>query len=283
MKRGFTLIELMLVLFILAITAHLAVRELSNVRARSLGDAADRQLDDIASAVYDDTRCGPSGFLSDMGRLPAATLGGSGALTLCELYERPDGVGEYRARPATSANLAPGTPLEIADDSLLVPCGWGGPYVRLPIGASRLADPWGNPFETPDEAGMARLLGSADDNAVTNGQPVVAIRHFGSDGLDDATRQPANAEMRDASRLFASPSVRLLLTFEPGSVTNIFWYAPLGDMITGGVHAVGAGESQALLDGLTPGIRFLKVLRADAPPRVKQVMLRAGRDAVIGL
>ena len=283
MKRGFTLIELMLVLFILALTAHLAVRELSVIRSVRLRDAADRQLDEIASAVYGETRDGPTGFLSDMGRLPVATHDDAGRLTLSELYERPTGVGDYHARPASSDNLAPGAPREIADDALYIPCGWGGPYIRLPAGATRLSDPWGNPFETPDEAGLARLLGAVDGNAATNGQPVVAIRHFGSDGLDDTARDPAKPEMRDASRAFAEPSARLLLTFEPGSVTNLFWYAPLGDKITGGVHVVSNGVSQALLEGLTPGIRFLKVFYAEHSPSVRQLSLRPGRDTIIGL
>ena len=283
MKRGFTLIELMLVLFVLALTAHLAVRELSQVRAVRLRDAADRQLADIAAAVYDETRDGPTGFLSDMGRLPEAVRDGGGALTLSELYERPEGVGDYRARPASSSNLASGAPHEIADDALYVPCGWGGPYIRLPAGATRLSDPWGNPFATPDEAGLARLLGVGGASVMTNGEAIASIRHFGSDGLADVARVPANAEMRDASCAFAEPTARLLLTFEPGSVTNLFWYAPLGDKITGGVHPVGVGESQALLDGLTPGLRFLKVFYAEKLPRVMQVTLRSGRDTILGL
>lgn len=283
MKRGFTLIELMLVLFVLALTAHLAVRELSNIRAARLRDAADRQLADIASAVYDETRDGPSGFLSDMGRLPVATRDDAGQLTLSELFERPGGVGEYRARPASEDNLAGGAPREIADASLYVPCGWGGPYIRLPAGTTRLADPWGNPIETPDQAGLARLIGAGGDPVATNGQGIAAVRHFGSDGLDDAARNPVHSEMRDATLAFAEPTARLLLTFEPGSVTNLFWYAPLGDKITGGVHPVGAGESQALLEGLTPGLRFIKVFYAGQFPRVMQVTLRAGRDTVVSL
>ena len=283
MKRGFTLIELMLVLFVLALTAHLAVRELSSMRAARLRDAADRQLPDIATAVYGGTRDGPSGFLSDMGRLPAATRDDAGRLTLSELFERPEGVGEYRARPASEENLAHGAPREIADASLYIPCGWGGPYIRLPAGATRLADPWGNPFETPDQAGLARLIGVDGDAVATNGQVIAAVRHFGSDGLDDAERAPFNPEMRDATIAFAEPTARLLLTFEPESVTNLFWYAPLGDKVTGGARAVDAGESQVLLEGLTPGVRFIKVFYAEQFPRVMQVTLRAGRDTVVSL
>ena len=77
--------------------------------------------------------------------------------------------------------------------------------------------------------------------------------------------------------------VCLLLTFEPGSVTTLFWYAPLGDKITGGVHVVSNGVSQALLEGLTPGIRFLKVFYAEHSPSVRQLSLRPGRDTIIGL
>ena len=61
-QRGFTLIELTLVLFVLALSAHLAVRELSRQRAARLRTAADAQLDAMAAAVWDGASA--SGFLS---------------------------------------------------------------------------------------------------------------------------------------------------------------------------------------------------------------------------
>lgn len=283
-RSGFTLIELTLVLFVLALSAHLAVRELSRQRAHRLRAAADRQLSEIALSVCDSDT---TGFLSDMGRLPAALPldpdDDTSPLSLRELWSRPDGIADHRARPATAANLADGAPEDLADPDLLIPCGWGGPYLRLPPAASRLLDPWGNPIETPDAAGLPRLL-NADLSAVaTNGQPVAAIRHYGSDGLDDAERVPATPEQADATLAFATPEARLLLTFEPDTLEKIHWYAPIGDKITGGICVPEPGTSQLLIEGLTPGIRFLKIYPAENLPRVLQVTLRPGRDTALEL
>ncbi|MBQ3810471.1 MAG: prepilin-type N-terminal cleavage/methylation domain-containing protein [Kiritimatiellae bacterium] len=279
---GFTLIELTLVLFVLALVAHLGMRELSGVRARKLRDAADRQLESLAAAVYDDSDGVPRGFLSDMGRLPFASRSVAGdPLDLRELWEKPAGVGELRARPATVANLAPGAPSAIADPTLFVPCGWGGPYLRLPQSASRLRDPWGNPFENPDTAGLARLLDASGDAISATNVPVAAIRHFGADAARDADRAPAGFEQADALRAFPTNAAGVLATFEAGTVSRIVWYAPLGDKITGGEVPVDAGRSQALLADLPPGVRFLKAVRTDGSSRVLQVSLRPGRDAAV--
>lgn len=285
MKRdGFTLLELTLVMFLLALAAHLGVREMSHLRAARLRAAANRQLDEIAAAVYAEDGAAVSGFLSDMGRLPLATRETEGGpLSLRELWEKPDGVGPFRARPASAENLAPGAPAEIADAAVLVPCGWGGPYVRLPAGADRLRDPWGNPVESPDAAGLARLLDDALEAVDETNRPVAAIRHFGSDGMREEDRPAALPEQADALRAFETNAAGALFTFEPGSVTRLCWYAPLADKVTGGVADVPAGASQALLSGLPPGVRFFKVFRADGTTRIVQVPLRAGRDAALSL
>lgn len=282
-RNGFTLIELTVVLFILALAAHLGVREMSRVRAVRLRQEADRRLDEIARAVYDETDGVPSGFLADMGRPPLAVDDGAGHLALAELYERPEGVGELRVRPASAANLAEGAPAGIADETVLVPCGWGGPYLRLRPGDTRLRDPWGNPMETPDAAGLARLVATNLADAAAAGETVGGVRHFGSDGMDDAERPPASPEAADAVRAIGAAPAGLLLSFEPGNVAEVRWYAPLGDRITGGAATIPADASQLLLEGLPPGVRFLKVLFSDGTSRIRPVSLRAGRDAVLEL
>lgn len=289
-QRGFTLIELTLVLFILALSAHLAVRELSRQRARRLHGEASRRLEAIASAVYaEDAHGTPSGFLADMGRLPEAQppadADASSPLTLRELWECPDGIGDYRARPATAANLADGAPDALVDPDVLVPCGWGGPYLRLPPGTDRLLDPWGNPMETPDAIGLSRLF--ADTDATTpadaSDTPVAAIRHYGSDGLDDGEFPPENPDQAAATVSFVTPTSRLLLAFEPGTVAEIRCYAPCGDKITGIVKNPLPDDTQALLEDLPPGIRVLKIIRSEDSPRVHHVTLHPGRDTLLDL
>ncbi|MBR0056243.1 MAG: hypothetical protein IJP66_02845, partial [Kiritimatiellae bacterium] len=202
---------------------------------------------------------------------------------LSELYARPAGLGALEARPASAANLAPGAPPEIADDEVLVPCGWGGPYLRLPAGDDRLRDPWGNPFENPDAAGLSRLLDAAGNPATATNTCVAAIRHFGADAMDDAARPPASATQRDGSRAFETGTGALLLTFEPGSVSKFRWYQPAGDKITGASTNVAPAASQAVADGISPGIRFAKVFFSNGSSRVIQFKIQPGRVTPIAL
>lgn len=282
-KCGFTLIELVIVLFILSLAAHLAVREVSKSRQMHLKAAADAQLEQIALAVFDGSVRGkvPSGFLADMGRLPVATADADGRLSLSELFVKPEGVGECRARPATPENLAPGAPPEIADSTMLVPCGWGGPYLASAATAGRLRDPWGNLVETPDDAGLSRLVATNAAGTTAEGFAVVAVRHFGSDGVSDDFKAPATDEARDAEKSLDFASSGILLVFEPGSVSNVCWYAPLGDKVTGGFVKINPGDTQHLVRGLTPGRRFVKFYPTSSAPVVKSVILDPGRDTVL--
>lgn len=285
-KNGFTLIELTLVLFILALAAHLGTRQLAAVKSARLRAAADRQLEEIADAVCRDGEGEVTGFLSDMGRLPLAVRSSDGAsLCLAELYAKPEGVGDFRARPASLGNLAEGAPDAIADESVLIPCGWGGPYIRLPQGASHLRDPWGNPVENaPGVAGgAARLLDENLSPATATNAVVHAVRHLGSDGALDGDRPPASAVARDATRAFTAAPAELLVTFAPDAVSRIVLYAPLGDRITGTNVQVNAGEAQKLIEGISPGIRFIKVFFSDGTARLVQTALRPGRTGTLDL
>ena len=51
-KLGFTLVELVVVLAVIAVLTHLAVRELSHLRDGKLAKVADRQLEEIRASVY---------------------------------------------------------------------------------------------------------------------------------------------------------------------------------------------------------------------------------------
>ncbi len=285
-KNGFTLIELTLVLFILALAAHLGTRQLAAIKSSRLRAAADRQLEELADAVCRDRAGDVTGFLSDMGRLPHAVRSSDGtSLCLAELYARPEGVGDFKARPASPDNLAEGAPDTIADESVLVPCGWGGPYIRLPQGASRLRDPWGNPVENAVgvDDGEARLLGEDLISAAAEGASVYAIRHLGSDGASNGDPSHVSVEARDATNAFTTASSELLVNFAPETVSRIVLYAPLGDKITGTEVLVGTNESQKLIGNITPGVRFIKVFFSDDTARVIQTTLRPGRGTMLAL
>lgn len=198
-QSGFTLLELVVVLMILAVLTTLATRVLDQVQDQHRYDASQRGLRDIDIAVLGDaderaadgTRV-MTGFVADMGRLPRAVeLIPNGPLTLRELWA-PLSAPPFDARPATAAN---GVPDPHQDAEVLVPGGWRGPYFRLPIGANELLDGWGNPYnspidpnpEHPESSGYARLRGSGDTPISSAGEPIFGVRHLGSDGILDGS------------------------------------------------------------------------------------------------
>jgi prepilin-type N-terminal cleavage/methylation domain-containing protein len=190
---AFTLLELLVVLAILGIVTTLAVRSLDQVEDQHRYESTLRRLEEIEFAVLgspdDRTADGArtlGGFVADMGRLPVASVSAAGAaLELRELWENP-GLPLFDVRPATAPHL---TDVEHQDPAVLVPGGWRGPYLRLPLGAAGLLDGWGRAIATPlapdpatlDGAGYGRLRDAADA-PVTVGQPVGIVRVLGADG-----------------------------------------------------------------------------------------------------
>ena len=270
MKRGFTLIELSVVLAILALVTNLAVREMSALRQSRASSSAATQLSELGDAVWRE-RPGeePSGFLADLGRLPRATAftGTTGRVsaTLGELWRRPSGVGAYSLRRAVAGNLAvPAAEVaSLADGDVAIACGWRGPYLRLPPGRDRLFDPWGNPMENRDDAGYDRLFDIAGNPSPIGGE-VAAARHLGSDARADADMPPAISSAIDASVAFvkAAPSGTLAVSVSfrgpdgPCAISGDVvcrWYAPCGSAITGAVSRLTVESAPVASFSLGPG------------------------------
>ena len=278
--RGFTLIELVVVLVILSLLTHLAVREMGKVQTTHQQRQAARQLDEIRQAVWaTESGAEPTGFLVDLGRLPRAQATtnemGQTVLTLSELWRRPVDVAPFALRAASVTNLVVPAALknDLADVEVIVPCGWRGPYLHLPFGRDRLLDPWGNPFETPDDAGFTRLF-LTNDVAAVAGRPVGAIRHLGADARPDNQQVPAAAADREG-RVELIPSggaataLAVTANFVNGSgpvgvsgEVRCRWYLPCGSAITGDVAKVslaGASFTSFSFAGLPPGLCTLAV------------------------
>jgi prepilin-type N-terminal cleavage/methylation domain-containing protein len=252
MKRAFTLLELIVVLLVIAITTHLAVREVSRVHDSKLVAAADRQLDDIREAAL--------AFLSDTGRPLIATNG-----ALSELWERPQDIPEYRVIRAAQSNLVKGVSLALANDSVYVPTGWRGPYLRMKTGASRLRDPWGNAIETLDDAKMERV-------SLTNNLFAASVSHYGPRGRlsekNTVSLLPRNYPSCSLTLWATGPSLS-------GDV-RLAWYQPCAGMITGDVKTVSA-FSQYKFEGLTPGKRIVTATVSGASlPIIKLVDIKPG-------
>ena len=291
---GFTLIELVVVLAVMAVMAHLAVIQVSHLRQSKLRKAAERQFDELSRAVYSPGLAGEpaSGFLVDMGRLPRALPidpdRSDSPLSLRELWERPDDVAPYAVRRATRENLARGVDGALADASVFVPCGWRGPYIHLPVHGTRLLDPWGNAFETPDDAHFSRLT-DISTNSLSAGDAVELVRHFGSDGQPDGEADETVSENSDgalclipsggvASRLFVMTSfVRSdgVESARDGTTVTVRWYAPCGGTITGGI-ARATTPAPGVVDSIPPGDRFIRVSTLTQTGMVKRVSLLPG-------
>ncbi|MES2571601.1 MAG: prepilin-type N-terminal cleavage/methylation domain-containing protein, partial [Verrucomicrobiota bacterium] len=150
-RNAFSLLELLVVLAILAIVTALAVRSLDGVESQRRYESAQRGLQELSDAVLgspDDRNADGSrtvgGFVADMGRLPMTS--GAMELELRELWENPNPGAAFDVRAAILEN---GVADADKDPQVLVPGGWRGPYLRLPLGASTLLDAWGNPITSP--------------------------------------------------------------------------------------------------------------------------------------
>lgn len=298
---GFTLIELVVVLLILALVTHLAVRELGKVQRARSGQAANAQLETLRDAVWHAAPGEePTGFLADLGRVPRAARAtnelGRAVGTLGELWTRPADVAPFALRPAVASNLVVSAAERgtLADPSVVVPCGWRGPYVRLPFGRNRLVDAWGNPLETPDDAGFARLLGR-DGRAVAVGDPVAHVRHLGADGRPDDLVEPPDAAAHDVSAelvpggRLANPLVvnaSFVAGTNPGRVDGTArcrWYMACGGAITGGVATValaGAARTSFAFEGLPPGMCAVAIDVGGARRALERVVVPPGGRVV---
>ena len=273
--RGFTLIELVVVLAIIAIVTHLAVRELAHLADAKRTETADRQIEPVREAVFPCTVDGAAdGFLSDMGRLPRPTAETNEyrelRLSLAELWRRPANAKAFALRPATAENLkvpdAQRTALTDAD--VLVPTGWRGPYLRLPLGRDELLDPWGNPFANPDSAGFNRLT-------VSNGV-IVAVAHGGPSARDFAAHTRSLIPDGGATSRLVIGLESVGGALAAGTSVTYRWYGPADGLITGDVQTV-TYPAQAVFDALTPGVRILK---DSASGLARRLVIRPGDNLV---
>ena len=127
-RRGFTLLELVVVIAVMAVLSTVALRSLTGVASQSRFEATQRTLDQIHEAIlgspYDRQPDGTqisSGFIADVGRPPR---------TIDELISKPADLPWFDVGRSA------------ADTDVLVAGGWRGPYIRLPVGATNLCDGW---------------------------------------------------------------------------------------------------------------------------------------------
>jgi prepilin-type N-terminal cleavage/methylation domain-containing protein len=155
-RRGFSLVELLVVLTILAVLTTIAVQSTSGVVEQQRFEATQKTLEQVRLAIIGDAQStnAVTGFVADMGRLP---------LSLDELLTPPSDAVPFglQAAPAPHSNV-------------MVPHGWRGPYVRLPVGSlpqgmTQLRDGWGAVFSSgqPTATSFA-VVSPATDRSASN-------------------------------------------------------------------------------------------------------------------
>lgn len=190
---GFTLLELVVVLAILAVLTSMAVVAVDGAADRARADRSNRLLEDLRIAITGgadsataDGRAGGGGFVADMGRLPTGVLV-DGRWTMAELWTPPVLGQQHGVRAAI---LAHGVEAADEDPQVLVAGGWRGPYLRLAAGTDGLRDGWGNLMASPQTGVSGDPLAAAyprlrtrDDLPVdAPAQAVAIIRHLGGNG-----------------------------------------------------------------------------------------------------
>lgn len=181
-KRGLTLLELVVVLAILAAIAAAASIATDRILARRRVEVTQQTIsafqrsvlgsfggaETITSVSQPQAGSALEGFVADLGRVPVAT-GTDPELQLSELWSNPNGMEPYGRKSA------PG------DSEVFLNCGWRGPYVDMPIGATRLTDGWGRAMT------VLSIDGTGAPKVALAGEPIFGLTSLGSDGLVGVT------------------------------------------------------------------------------------------------
>jgi prepilin-type N-terminal cleavage/methylation domain-containing protein len=195
-RPGLTLLELMVVLVILAAMTTIAVQSVNGLADQARYDATQKTLQNTQDACLGSINSqGPdggqifTGFVADLGRLPQVVLENRAnnvqVLTLQELWNPLSPV-------AQSFPFAIRTPKGTdADAAISLPCGWRGPYLRMPLGAGTLLDGWGQELASPfpPVTGQGNLLDLMSNTVTASGQTVFQVRSLGSQIIGDTYNQ----------------------------------------------------------------------------------------------
>ncbi|MEL6713700.1 MAG: prepilin-type N-terminal cleavage/methylation domain-containing protein [Planctomycetota bacterium] len=189
-RRGLTLLELVVVLAILSALGTVMITRTTTLESEARYEQTVRTMDQLQDAIIGRQPIGledPSGvlpgFVADMGRLPVSTVL-EGELGLSELWD---------VEPFAAAGLLYGLRTnDDFDDRLELLCGWRGPYVRLPVGATQLRDGWGREYTLATDAGVPVVAAGVEVGGFVSGGSGLA------DAFDPV--EPLEVVLEDATR-----------------------------------------------------------------------------------
>ena len=156
-RKGLTLLELIVALGILAVLSTVAVRALDPLADQTRYEVTQRVLDQLRTATVGDPGARQTdgqpiiaGYLADTGAFPGA---------LADFTTKPVGIDAFSLQSFDSDR-------DTVDDVNLS-SGWNGPYFHFGAGQSSLVDGWGNaPLIDPDAGDFDFTSRGSDGDAV---------------------------------------------------------------------------------------------------------------------
>ncbi|MGE3536618.1 MAG: prepilin-type N-terminal cleavage/methylation domain-containing protein [Candidatus Tectimicrobiota bacterium] len=262
--RGLTLVELTVVLAILVILAAVAVRSTEGLLDQTRYEATQQALQNIEDAILGpanqrNTNGSPliTGFVADIGRLPVAVAVGSPAITQPGELVTANGLTLFGFYTAS------------LDPEVMLPGGWRGPYVRLPIGSNELRDGWGNNL----------VLLKADGSAAAVTEQVSIIRSLGVNNsvggsnydadLSTTIEQTINPIQPARHLAFVSLNITPGTPAVPGNNVVVRLYGPVNGNIqplAQQVYSSALGPQSGVLTAVPIGQRALRAYQTSENP-----------------
>lgn len=173
-NRGLTLFELVLVLFILAIAATIAVQSLQPVADQARFDNTRETLSNIRNSTVEivsnnDRTRSVTGFYADIGRLPTSIAEyTSNVNNLPESQMRPIGFGQDQGIFLNEPNSSDVPAYQVLSNLGFV-CGWRGPYIFSTSDLNEdnipdLVDGWGQAFSLSQASGLFDVVSNGAVN-----------------------------------------------------------------------------------------------------------------------
>lgn len=261
LRRGLTLLELLIVVAILAVLATVVVRSLTPLADQARYETTKRTMENVRDAVVGDSSARQldgtplvTGFVADMGRLPVSQTSDSSTM-LQELWTPPAGTNvsfDVYSGPAS----VPYETTTLDCSSVKIPCGWRGPYLRLPHDGAELVDGWKTGFTMLD----------ATDTAITSdGSPITNIKF--------PVRNNYSAEVSDWSPFKHDVSVQVDLNGQTADKVVAVLIEPNAPTTNTGTETMGFSTQVELLAGpsytgvfedVTVGTRAIVVFRLNS-------------------